>query len=210
MPMRIYVNLLSRSAPPITSNYEDVFSREIEQRRVLAPEQFHSLLPLIREAYRTMVLVAGCLACGSARLSHCGGAISISPGSRCSYRRSVVHGRVGDVKTEYSRDSVPFDTAVVKALMLHTGNGRSRHKRAGCLPIRSKEAVPPGGDSEKAHPHGWCRGRDRRRYRLAHVPAQLSVVAGRNRGAAHRPKGVDAPRQHSDHDEHLRKGHDGQ
>jgi len=34
-------------------------------------------------------------------------------------QRSVVHGRIGDVKTEYSRDSVPLDTAVVEALMLH-------------------------------------------------------------------------------------------
>jgi integrase len=31
----------------------------------------------------------------------------------------VVHGRIGDVKTEYSRDSVPLDTAVVEALRLH-------------------------------------------------------------------------------------------
>jgi integrase len=34
-------------------------------------------------------------------------------------QRSVVHGRVGDVKIEYSRDSVPLDTAVIEALMLH-------------------------------------------------------------------------------------------
>jgi integrase len=33
--------------------------------------------------------------------------------------RSVVHGEVGDVKTEYSRDSVPLDTAVIEARMLH-------------------------------------------------------------------------------------------
>ena len=41
------------------------------------------------------------------------------PGRTLLIQRSVVHGRVGDVKTEYSRDSVPLDTAVVEALMLH-------------------------------------------------------------------------------------------
>ena len=34
-------------------------------------------------------------------------------------QRSRVHGRVGDVKTEYSRDSVPLDPALVQALMQH-------------------------------------------------------------------------------------------
>jgi integrase len=34
---------------------------EAKTPRVLAPEQFHSLLPLIREPFRTMVLIAGCL-----------------------------------------------------------------------------------------------------------------------------------------------------
>ena len=34
-------------------------------------------------------------------------------------QRGIVHGRVGDVKTEYSRDSVPLDPALVQALMQH-------------------------------------------------------------------------------------------
>ncbi len=34
-------------------------------------------------------------------------------------QRSIVHGRIGDVKTEYSRDSVPLDPALVQALMQH-------------------------------------------------------------------------------------------
>ena len=36
-------------------------TKRLKTPRVLAPEQFHSLLPLIREPYRTMVLIAGCL-----------------------------------------------------------------------------------------------------------------------------------------------------
>jgi hypothetical protein len=40
---------------------------------------------------------------------------------------------------------------------------------------------------------------------LAYVQAQLPVVAGRNRGASHRPKGVDAPCEYPDHNERLRQ-----
>ncbi len=36
-------------------------TKRLKTPRVLTPEQFHSLLPLIREPYRTMVLIAGCL-----------------------------------------------------------------------------------------------------------------------------------------------------
>jgi len=82
------------------------------------------------------------------------------PGRTLLIQRSVVHGRVGDVKTEYSRDSVPLDTAVVVRQSCHG------------------KAVPPGGDSEEAHSQGWCRIRDRRQYRLAYVQAPLSVVVG--------------------------------
>src|SRR5215510_456288 len=35
-------------------------TKRLKTPRVLAPEEFQSLLPLIREPYRTMVLVAGC------------------------------------------------------------------------------------------------------------------------------------------------------
>ena len=40
-------------------------------------------------------------------------------------QRSIVHGRVGDVKTEYSRDSVPLDPALVETLMQHKGRSFS-------------------------------------------------------------------------------------
>ena len=41
------------------------------------------------------------------------------PGLTLLVNRSIVHGRIGEVKTEYSRDSVPLDPALVEALMQH-------------------------------------------------------------------------------------------
>jgi len=77
------------------------------------------LLPLIREPYRTMVLVAGCLGLRVSEIVALQWRDFDFSGRTLLIQRSVVHGRVGDVKTEYSRDSVPLDTAVVEALMLH-------------------------------------------------------------------------------------------
>jgi integrase len=94
-------------------------TKRLKTPRVLAPEQFYSLLPLIREPYRTMVLIAGCLGLRVSEIVGLQWGDFDFPGSTLLIQRSVVHGRVGDVKTEYSRDSVPLDTAVVEALMLH-------------------------------------------------------------------------------------------
>ena len=81
---------------------------------MLTPEQFESLLPLIPEPYQTMVLVAGCL---GLRVSEI---VALQWGDfdfeelTLLIQRSIVHGRVGDVKTEYSRDSVPLDPTLVE------------------------------------------------------------------------------------------------
>jgi integrase len=94
-------------------------TKRLKTPRVLAPEQYHSLLQLIREPYRKMVLIAGCL---GVRVSQ---SVGLQwgdfdfPGLTLLIQRSVVHGRAGDVKTEYSRDSVPLDIAVIDAVMLH-------------------------------------------------------------------------------------------
>jgi integrase len=66
-----------------------------------------------------MVLIAGCLGLRVSEIVGLQWGDFDFPGFTLLIQRSVVHGRVGDVKTEYSRDSVPLDMAVVEALMLH-------------------------------------------------------------------------------------------
>ncbi len=94
-------------------------TKRLKTPRVLAPEQFHSLLPLMREPFRTMVLIAGCLGLRVSEIVALQWQDFDFVGLTLLIQRSVVHGRIGDVKTEYSRDSVPLDAAVVEALMLH-------------------------------------------------------------------------------------------
>jgi len=78
--------------------------------RVLAPEQFHSLLPLIREPFRTMVLIAGLFGLAGQR-----GRCASMAGFRLPWNHAIdtkerSSREVADVKTDYSRDRVPLDT----------------------------------------------------------------------------------------------------
>jgi integrase len=94
-------------------------TKRLKTPRVLTPEEFHVLLPLIREPFGTMVLIAGCLGLRVSEIVALQWQDFDFDGLTLLIQRSVVHGRVGDVKTEYSRDSVPLDTAVVEALLRH-------------------------------------------------------------------------------------------
>ncbi len=94
-------------------------SKRLKTPRVLTPDEFQQLLKFIREPFRTMVQVAGCL----------GLRVSEIVGLKWSdfdlgeltllVQRSRVHGKDGDVKTEYSRDRVPLDPALVQVLVQH-------------------------------------------------------------------------------------------
>ena len=66
-----------------------------------------------------MVLIAGCLGLRVSEIVALQWGDFDFTGLTLLIQRSIVHGRVGDVKTEYSRDSVPLDPALVEALMLH-------------------------------------------------------------------------------------------
>jgi integrase len=100
-------------------------TKRLKAPRILTPGEFHSLLPLIREPYRTMVLIAGCLGLRVSEIIGLQWQDFDFAERTLLIQRSIVDGRVGEAKTEYSRDSVPLDSAVIAALMLH------RHR---CLP----------------------------------------------------------------------------
>ncbi|HZQ55689.1 MAG TPA: tyrosine-type recombinase/integrase [Bryobacteraceae bacterium] len=94
-------------------------SKRLERPSVLTAEEFHKLLPHIREPYRTMVLIAGCLGFRASEI------VGLQCGdfdfekSTLLVERGVVHGRVDDVKTEYSRDAVPIAPELAKELLAY-------------------------------------------------------------------------------------------
>jgi len=91
-------------------------SKRLTTPRVLTVKEYCSLLPHLKEPYRTMVIVAQCL---GLRVSEI---VALKWGDfdfqnlTLLVQRSIVHGRIGDVKTEYSRDLVPLDPKLASVL----------------------------------------------------------------------------------------------
>lgn len=84
-------------------------TKRVRQPRVLTYDQFWTLLGFIVEPYRTMVLVAQCLGLRASEVMALQWRDFDFENLTVRVQRSVVHGRVGDVKTEYSNDDLPLD-----------------------------------------------------------------------------------------------------
>ena len=100
-------------------------SKRLERPSVLTPEEFHMVLPHIRPPYRTMVWIAGCLGLRASEIVGLQWRDFDFEKSTLLVQRGVVHGRVDDVKTEYSRDVVPIAPELARELLAY---------RDGCYP----------------------------------------------------------------------------
>jgi len=95
--------------------------------RVLSVREIRLLLEQLSEPYRTMVLVAACLGLRASEI------IGLQWGDfnwedlTLLVKRSVVHGRVGDTKTEASQLPLPIDPRLADALAEQWG--RSWHRK---------------------------------------------------------------------------------
>jgi integrase len=83
---------------------------------VLCLEEVKALLVQLKEPYRTMVLVAVCLGLRVSEIMGLQWGDFDWENQTVLVQRSVVHGRVGDTKTEYSRRPMPLDAALARAL----------------------------------------------------------------------------------------------
>jgi integrase len=92
-------------------------SKRLERPSVLTAEECHCMLAQIREPYRTMVLIAGCLGLRAGEIVGLQWGDFDFQKSTLLVQRGVVHGHVDDVKTEYSRDSVPLASELVAELL---------------------------------------------------------------------------------------------
>jgi len=94
-------------------------TRRKKKPRVLSFDEFRAVLSHLREPFCTMALLAGCL--GLRICEVCGlqwGDFDFE-NLTVLISRSIVHGRVGAVKTEYSQDYVPLDPDVAAVLREH-------------------------------------------------------------------------------------------
>ena len=113
-------------------------SKRLKRPRVLDVDEFFELLKHLGEPYRTMVLVAQCLGLRvSDILGLQWGDFNFEDRS-VLVQRSVVGGRVDDVKTEYSRDDVPLDARLAEVLLHWRSVSIFPETRIGFLPILSQ------------------------------------------------------------------------
>lgn len=87
--------------------------------RILTPAEFCSLLKFLKEPYRTMVLVAACLGLRASEVVGLQWWDVDWENLTVIIRRSVVHGRMGETKTEASTSLMPLDPDLAAELLKH-------------------------------------------------------------------------------------------
>lgn len=91
-------------------------SRRMRKPKVLTVDQYHSLLPLVPEPYRTMVVIAQCLGLRISEILGLQWRDVDFHSLVIRVERGVVQGHVDRVKSEYSEDDVPLDPAIAEVL----------------------------------------------------------------------------------------------
>jgi integrase len=124
-------------------------TKRLTKRRVLTASEFHALLEQMTEPYRTMVLIAGCLGLRVCEIAALQWGDFDFADSRVLVQRSIVHGHVGEAKTEYSHDYVPLDQRLAEAILEH--HQRSYETAEGWLFANPKTSKPyrPDGIQKK-------------------------------------------------------------
>ena len=102
-------------------------TKRLRPPMILTIDEFHAVLTQLAQPHRTMALIAGCLGLRVSEIVGLQWADFDFEKGTLLVERSVVHGRVDDVKTEYSRDQVPLDPALTACLLAY---------RDECYPTR--------------------------------------------------------------------------
>jgi integrase len=92
-------------------------SKRLKRPRVLKVDEFFELLKHLGEPYHTMVLVAQCLGLRVSEILGLQWGDFNFQDRTVLVQRSVVGGRVDEVKTEYSKDHVPLDPRLAEVLL---------------------------------------------------------------------------------------------
>ena len=91
-------------------------SKRMKRPTVLTVKQFYSLVRLLPDPYRTMVIVAQCTGLRANEILALQWQDIDFKNLEFRVTRGVVNGRVGRVKTEYSEDYLPLDPIVATVL----------------------------------------------------------------------------------------------
>jgi integrase len=107
---------------PITRNPIGLVEiRGVSKRRktpfILTVEQYHTVVEQLEEPYKQMVQVAMCLGLRVSEVLALKWSDFDFENLTLQVVRGVVHGRISDVKTEYSEDLLPLDSAFAEVIL---------------------------------------------------------------------------------------------
>jgi len=154
---------LVESNPMKLVRVKDV-SKRLERPTILTVAEFLWVLEHMRQPYRTMVLIAGCLGLRASEI------VGLQWGDfdfeklTLLIQRGVVHGRVDDVKTEYSRDFVPLAPELAAELLSY---------RKQCYPTREGWLFANPGTNRPYHQEEIQKKHIRRAAKAAGIPAEV-------------------------------------
>ena len=180
-------------------------SKRLKPPRILTEEEFGALLDQLDHPYRCMVLLAGCTGLRISEVMGLRWSLIDFESLVMEIREGFARSQVTKLKSECSQDQLPLDPDVATILL--------EWKRL--CPATEGNWVFPSPRTNKPYDSGSLRkkvaqgrcftSQDSGTDRLAHVSAQLSRLARRNRCSPRRTAETDASCQHLDHDERVRR-----
>ncbi len=157
-------------------------SRRTRRIQIIEPEKFRELVAILREPYRTMVIVAMCTGLRVSEILALRWEHIDFEASVILIQQGVVNGRIGRVKTEASHDAVPIDPAFADVLLKWRGSQTSglvfqSSVTGGCFyaGMIQRQILRPKGEKVGIPRLGWHSFRHTYRSLLDETGAPVGV-----------------------------------
>jgi integrase len=132
-------------------------SKRRQRPTVLTVEEYETILGLLKEPYRTMVIVAQCLGLRVSEIAALQWLDFDFERQQLLVQRSIVNGQVDDVKTEYSRDHVPLHESLVEVLLEWSKEATPTEEGwVFASPLTNKPYQTTEVQKRHLRPAGWC------------------------------------------------------
>jgi integrase len=132
-------------------------SKRRQRPTVLIVEEYEAILGLLKEPYRTMVIVAQCLGLRVSEIAALQWEDFDFERQQLLVQRSIVNGQVDDVKTEYSRDHVPLHASLVEVLLEWSREATPTQEGwVFASPLTNKPYQTTEVQKRHLRPAGWC------------------------------------------------------
>lgn len=132
-------------------------SKRRQRPTVLTVQEYETILGLLKEPFRTMVIVAQCLGLRVSEIAALQWDDFDFEKNQLLVQRSIVNGNVDDVKTEYSQDYVPLHPSLTEVISEWSKEAvPTKEGWVFANPITEKPYFPTEIQRRHIRPAGWC------------------------------------------------------